>query len=285
MEFLSLLQRMPELIADTDYSVFGAWNIDNKMRSLLAYTIIENFCQRYVAGEEMDAAQLSALLTELNKIDFYSMGLSTDPDHRQDGDDEKTVFHQSIDISLNRDDGFFQPMPLALQDGTQGVLDGALTVMILNPYSMNQEAAIRFMETMLDYVPSVVQAGICADWEGGVKMDGADENLQSAEDNIAMIQAELDAATDEDEIAQYQTMLDDALASKEWIMERFYWEVSPELLENYRAWAERIRILKYIGMDFSVEIGPIIDKYLNGGSTADAMIADLVNKLTIAMNE
>lgn len=285
MEFITLLQRMPELVVDTDYAVFGAWNVDSAMQSLLANAIIQDFCQRYVAGEEMDTAQLSALLTELSKIDFYNMGLSTDRDNRLDDENARTVFCQSFAVSLRRDDGFYQPMPLGLQEGTQGVFDGELTVLILNPYSENQEAAIAFLEAMLDYVPATVQASICADWEGGVKMDGADENLQSVEDEIAMIQAELDAATDEDEIEQYQTMMDDAIAQKEWLMARFYWEVSPELLEAYQARAGRIRIDQYIGLDYWEVIVPIIEKYLAGGSTADVMIEEMVNKLNLAMNE
>ena len=285
MEFLTLLARMPELVADTDYAVFGAWNIDYYMRSLLANAIIADFCQRYVSGEELDTAQLSALMTELDKIDFTSMGLSTDPDDRQDGDDEKTVFHQSLGISLRRDDGFFQPMPLGLQEEMQGVIDGEMTVVILNPYSTNQEAAIAFLETMLENVPTTVQASVCADWEGGVKMDGADDSLQRVEDNIATIQAELETATDEDEIAQYQALLDEALASKDYVMGRFYWEVSPELLERYQRWAGSIRVQKYIGLDFWDEIVPIIDKYLDGSSTPDAMIDAIVSKLNVAMHE
>lgn len=284
MEFLTLLQRMPELVADTDYAVFGAWNIDYYMRSQLANAIIADFCHRYVAGEELDTAQLSALMTELDKIDFTSMGLSTDPDDRQDGDDEKTVFHQSLEVSLRRD-GFFLPMPLGLQEGMQGVIDGEMTVVIMNPYSTNQEAAIAFLETMLDNVPATVQASVCADWEGGVKMDGADDSLQRAEDNIATIQAELEAATDEDEIAQYQALLDEAFASKDWVMARFYWEVSPELLEKYHELIGNIRVQKYIGLDFWEEIVPIIDKYLDGSSTLDAMIDAIVSKLNIAMQE
>ena len=285
MELLTLLQRMPELVADTDYAVFGAWNIDYYMRSRLANAIITDFCQRYVAGEALDTAQLSALITELDEIDFTSMGLSTDPDNRQDGDDENTVFFLSNEISLRRDDGFFLSMPLALQEGMQGVIDGEMTVVILNPYSTNQEAAIAFLETMLDNVPATVQASVCADWEGGVKMDGADDFLQSAEDNIAAIQAELEVATDEDEIEQYQALLDEALASKDRVMDRFYWEVSPDLLEKYQEMAGKIGVVTYLGLDFSAEIVPIIDKYLDGGLTADAMISHVINKLNIAIHE
>ena len=284
-EFLALLQRMPSLTKDTDYSVFEAYALDSTMRNYFSYAMIQDFCQRYVAGEETDAPALCALLAELDKIDFYNMGLSSDRENRLEDDYEKTVFLRSMDISLYRDDGYFEPMPLVLQEGTEGAIDAEMTVVILNPYSANKEAAIGFLETLLDYVPATVQASVCADWEGGVKMDGADENLQSDEDQIAMIQAELDAATDEDEIAQYQTLLDDAVASKEWLMARFYWEVSPELLAEYQARAGSIHIVQYVGLDFSGLIGPIIDKHLDGGSTADAMIEDIVGKLNIAMNE
>jgi spermidine/putrescine-binding protein len=285
MDLLALLRRMPGLVADTDYTVFSAWLLDDGMRGHLADAIVREFCQLYVRGEAAEAEQLRALLAELEQIDFYSMGLSSDRDNRKEEDDERTVFSLSMSIGLRRDDGYYQPMPLALEEGAQAAIDAELEVFIINPYSENKEAATAFLETLLDYVPATVQASVCADWEGGVKQDGADENLLSAEEEIAMIQAELDAATDEGEIEQYQTMLEDAIAGKEWLMARFYWEVSPELLSAYQARAESIRITRYIGLDYSEVIWPIVNKYLEGGSTLDAMVADLVNKLNIAANE
>lgn len=66
-------------------------------------------------------------------------------------------------------------------------------------------------------------------------MEGADENLASADEEIAMIQTEIDNATDEDTRAAYETQLEDAQATREWVLEKFYWQISEKAVARYQA--------------------------------------------------
>lgn len=290
MEYLCLLQRMPALVQGTDYTVFEAGFLADSMRSNTATNILHAFQTHFlyddVAEPAFDNKLMRALLAEFEKIDFHSMGLSEDRDNRLEGYPESAVFFVGLEAGAGRISiKNFAPMPLALDEDMTPVVDGYLTVMVLNPYSKNKNAAISFLETLADYVPSTTQAGISADWVDGVKIEGADQNLAGVDEEIAMIQAEIEAAKNDEEKAQYRQLLDAANEQREWILYRFYWEVSPERLAAYQAYAGNVRIDRYFGMDVSEELLPAVYMYLEGASDMDAMLATLDKKMGLMLGE
>ncbi len=89
-----------------------------------------------------------------------------------------------------------------------------------------------------------------------MKTENADELIADNDAEIAMIQEGLDNAKDEDEKAGYQQQLEDAQASRDWIMEKFYWEISEDAVKKYQQNEQYVMPARYLGLSISEDWGP-----------------------------
>ncbi len=277
-EFVDLLTRMPEMIEDTDYYIYLSYY----PRRELVYQVVKAYCREYVSGNRIDQSEMCALINDIMALDMEEIGW------------ERTdVYEEMLNNSVFFNDNILlsgdnlkhsQPMLLSL-GGEAAKMNTRISVLVINPYSSKREKAIEFMELVLDFIPQEYLARMRADWEGGVKRPNADDSLAEYDKQISLIEESIAATSSEDEIEEYEEMLSEAIYEREFFLENFYWEISPEAFDMYREYAQTMAIDTYLGLDYENEIVPVVSMYIEGGMSVEAMLKEITRKINYSAYE
>ncbi len=290
-EFLALLQRLPGILAGTDYTAFDptfpledwAYLYDDFLRDYMLYLEHEPS-----AGMLFDTEMLRTLFEEYAKIDFSALGQTVEGDDGLDYEDleRHTLFSMGAYAACEAETTeYLQFMPLSLADGMEKSVRAELSVAIVNPYSENKAAATDFLEAAVERMPEVIRAGMTPGWTEPIKTEDIDEDLAMHEERIAALQEEVESATG-DEKAQYQEMLDGWTESYARAQER-YWNVTAEELAAYRTYADSMGIWHNLGLGMAGE-GELygeVDRFLDGAVDADTMLRNIDQKINMMLLE
>ena len=286
-EMVRFLANLAPRLEDTDYTAFYAdWWV-SRIRNNLAGLILNAACQQIheTGTGELNTPEMAEMLDTLAGIDFEALGVKASRD--DEGEDDEDMYLFDIDGNVNVSQGTteFVPLMLSLEEGGEPMIPAEITVAVVNPYSRNPQAAEEFLATLIDELPDTTRVNFCRDWEGGVKMEGADELIADNDAEIAMIQEGLDNAKDEDEKAGYQQQLEDAQASRDWIMEKFYWEISEDAVKKYQQNEQYVLPARYLGLSISEDLGPILQKCMEGTCDGATALKEMDGKLQMMMQE
>ncbi len=306
LEFLQLLQRVPSLIADTEITAFDLWYTAESVSDELFWEILDAYelslSHNQLASMKFDTDILRALLSEFEKIDFVALGAPTDTSQIPDVCDERNaLFRLNASIpcesmSLDRISSkikyrqgaieIFQAMPLALAEGMEPMIEGEIDVAIINPYSENKNAALRYLETVAEAMPEVLRANLCPGWTEPIKQDGIEEKIAGYEARIAELTEEVRKATGDDK-TRYQLMLDKAKENLAEAQNEFYWLVTEEDLAKYQAYAAYMHVRRYLGVDMkhNVEFSNQVDMYLAGAIDAKALLQTFDERMGMMLLE
>ena len=85
-------------------------------------------------------------------------------------------------------------MPLMLQDGVKSVFTADTYVLVINPYSKNMDAAIRYLEYQAKYLDEATLADLMPDRNDPIRDPYYDSNLRQMQDDLSSAQAALEGA-------------------------------------------------------------------------------------------
>lgn len=284
--YLEFLCELPSRLEGTDYTAFPADLWVSMVRKGVLSHIINAACLEVQNGKEtFDTPAMAEILELFEQVDFEAMGLSPSKDEMLEMNDGMYLFTHAGSLEVNPGSSQMIPLVLSLDEGAEPLAPTEMVVAVVNPYSKNRQAAEAFLAELIKFMPDEDRANLRADWTGGVKMEGADENLAGADDEIAMIQAEIEKATDDETREAYETQLEEAQATRERILERFYWEISEDVVARYQAAEKYVQPMRYMGLDIDGDINPMMQKYLDGSSDRQTFISELDSKLRMRMQE
>lgn len=284
--FLEFLCELPSRLEGTDYTAFPADLWVSMVRKGVLSHIINAACLEVQNGKEtFDTPAMAEILELFEQVDFEAMGLSPSKDEMLEMNDGMYLFTHAGSLEVNPGSSQMIPLVLSLDEGAEPLAPTEMVVAVVNPYSKNRQAAEAFLAELIKFMPDEDRANLRADWTGGVKMEGADENLAGADEEIAMIQAEIEKATDDETREAYETQLEEAQATRERILERFYWEISEDVVARYQAAEKYVQPMRYMGLDIDGDINPMMQKYLDGSSDRQTFISELDSKLRMRMQE
>lgn len=304
-EFLALLPRLPALLADTRYTAFPAGTTADDLADGILSAILDAY-KLYLenepsAGMLFDTDILRNLLAAYEAVDFSALA----PEERGDEEDawgQNALFQLDAQATLDAassirigyymrhraDEDGASPtvlMPLSLAEGMEPMVPLQITVAVVNPYSENREAAVRYLETAAVLLPDMTRAALTPGWTEPIPSEDADARIADQEERIASLESEVAAATGEDK-ATYQAMLDEA---NEYLafQRRFYWAASEEDLAAYRAYAGYVHAWRYFGLDYANrgELDEMIAQYRDGAIDADTLLQNIDKKIIMMLLE
>lgn len=290
LEMLQLLQRLPALLEDTNYTAFRSSMTARDLYSGIFEGIIDDYllCLGHAPPEEMkfDTETMRTLLAEYEKIDFEALAPAedsfSDDVNFRDGYLFDFGSYLVCDMWMP---GAWEDMPLSMDGTAEPIVEGYLSLAIVNPNSPNKEAAIRFLETVAEQMPDAMRANLTLGWSEQIKVDGIDEIFSDIQENIPAVEKELERATGDDQAA-YEQMLAD-LRENEEFWRANYWRVSAEDLARYGAAARHMHVRHYFGIDEGggSEFSTQIVQYLDGAIDAETMLRNLDKKITMMLLE
>ena len=286
-EMVRFLANLAPRLEDTDYTAFCADQWVSLVRNNLAGQILNAACQQIheTGTGALNTPEMAEMMDTLAGIDFEALGLMASRDDEGDYNDDMYLFDIDGNVNVSQGTTEFVPLMLSLEEGGEPMIPAEITVAVVNPYSRNPQAAEEFLATLIDELPDTTRVNFCRDWEGGVKKEGADELIADNDAEIAMIQEGLDNAKDEDEKAGYQQQLEDAQASRDWIMEKFYWEISEDAVKKYQQNEQYVMPARYLGLSISEDLGPILQKCMEGTCDGATALKEMDGKLQMMMQE
>ena len=286
-EMVRFLANLAPRLEDTDYTAFCADQWVSFVRDDLAELILSAACQKIheTGTGELNTPEMAEMLDTLAGIDFEALGAKASRDDEGDYNDEMYLFDTYGNVNVSQGTTEFVPLMLSLEEGGEPMTPAEITVAVVNPYSRNPQAAEEFLATLIDELPDTTRVNFCRDWEGGVKTENADELIADNDAEIAMIQEGLDNAKDEDEKAGYQQQLEDAQASRDWIMEKFYWDISEDAVKQYQQNEQYVLPARYLGLSISEDLGPILQKCMEGTCDGATALKEMDGKLQMMMQE
>lgn len=295
MEFLQLLQRMPELMEENDgMHAFQTYMAADDARRTVFYDIIGTYSSYMQSGYlEMsyNTELLRGLLAEFEKIDFDSMGLLEDYDDDyvwSDESEHNVLFETYADISSRRYtmDDVWEPLMLAIDEGVEPIIDCSLEVAFVNPFSRNCDLAIEYIEAAIDGMDQIFLTETCPDMNEPIRNEYYEENLEYYEEQLATMRAEMEKASEDDK-AEWQAQITEMEGYRDEYMENYAWDVTEESIAEYRKYAQYVMPSRSIGLDgdASETYYEQLQQYMEGNIGADEMLKNIDDKLRMMLLE
>lgn len=284
--YLEFLHGLPARLEGTDYTAFPADSWVSQVRGQILRHIVNAACAEMQNGvQTFDTPTMAEIIELFEAVDFEAMGLSPSRDDAQEMNEGMYLFTYAGSFEVKQGSDRMIPLPLSLDDDGEPTAPAEMTVAVINPYSQNRQAAEAFLADLIRFLPDESRANLRADWTGGVKMEGADENLAGADAEIEMLQAEIENANDDESRAAYELQLDEALAARERVLEKFYWLIPEDAVALYQAAEKYVQPMRYMGLDIEDDINPMMQKYLDGALDGGRFISDMDGKLRMHIQE
>lgn len=262
-------------------------DLDTKLyKRIVAQTVIEDrmyTCLRRGESVTYDTPQMEALLEKLMAADFSVINaLSPEPTSNGDTIDDQTnqLFHLSNGASTQA--GYtdvFSCMPLSLFEGEPPVVLVDIQVLIINPYTRNYDAALKFVEYMAGNMFDITRHDLMPGENDPVR----DPNFrpESFEKEISDAEKALKEAKEEDK-RNIQDRLD-FLHTEYDQRKRNEWLISKESIASYRALDPYFMLQKpnpMFGMGSNDDITDLFyNRFLDGQISVDQFLKELDRKL------
>lgn len=165
-EFFQVLAQLSQT-GTGDYYVLPPYMPD--LRNAVFYDFYQNMLLEAQQLDDprgfFDTPEMREALAEFERIDFDAF-----PQGQEDVwcEDEELLFLsqacQDCAACGEPDTCVLEAMPLSFREGEPGLLEGRMTVAIINPYGQNQEEALLLLRALLADMPPEEQANMLAGW-------------------------------------------------------------------------------------------------------------------------
>ena len=260
----------------------GMWETGEEAYADLGQCILKTYQLTIQAGinQDYDTPELRAAFEALDRLDlekvaalsasYFSDEYGTDESAYDDNPLLDTYQFCSVD-GCTFTDGYHMMLSMTADRPASMPIRGA--VAIINPASKHVDEAVAFLEECVGYLGEAAQATLCPNRGEAKRSANYEEQKEQQRQQVEAYEAQLAQAEEIDKplIQQY---LDSA---KNWLaeMDDYYWDISPQSLEWYRAHDDDVRF------DVNADLGGmriysrLTQAYANGEGRTDALLAEL----------
>ena len=295
-EFFALAKRLPELRGEDDsYTLFDPYYTALDARYTFYNGIIDSYMltmQRAGTDFTFDDPELRALLETVETLDYAALGFAEEyiDDEEYRWVPEKMLFQSygSIGCQIyNMRDEYSRLMPLGINGPDEAVISCQLNVAFVNPYSENKDAAIAYLEKAVANISDTTRIELCPGYNEPVENSYYQENLDSMDQAIESIRAELEKAEDEDTRALWQEQLDNEIEYRDEYEANYRWDVSEESIAFYRVYADAMVAARHNGFDNETgsEFYRLLEQLVQGAIDVDTFIENVDGKIRMMILE
>ncbi len=295
LDFLTSLQG--KLNAETGIHLVYSGYTDVDLRYELLNMILTDF-QYYVNASNpdqgYDAPLVHELLEKLEKIDFNALGVPSESDDdvfMLDAYDEESVLLQtSAGCSLGNFYPSYTPVLMRVVPDAPAYLVLDTTVMVVNPFTKNPEAALAFAGELVDNLSNQTRYCLCPELSEPIRGQQNQAVIDELKEELDALKADYDAADAEEKQGMEEDLREETEAYES--AQANNWEVSPTELEWYRAHDGNIitSIYNWLYPDTTsdededtigqaAEAEDLMDQYLQGQINLNDMLAGIDRKV------
>lgn len=231
-----------------------------------------------------DTPVLKNLLTVLDQADFSAIETEESEDGSYSWDGETVLFEMSDLVSGWNNS--LKPWPLKLSEDSPVALRLQMEVLVVNPFSQNQQEAMNFLDCVVEKYSPELRTTLMPEENEPVRDS-------SYEYNIAEYQKSLDEAKkmlDQAEAADKQMMEDNynnLLKYMEDYDTNYSWRITAATIERYRALAQDMVVVtnQGFGEKNSADLYEMIQRYISRELTVDQFLKTLDQKARMMMME
>lgn len=297
-DFLDFLAGLTDVMTEeSGIRLVSGGYTDSDVRYELMNMILSDY-QYYVNGTDPDMGYdnplVHELLEKLEKIDFVALGCPADMDADQmimlDGYDEDSVLmSSSTGCSIGNFYSQFTPVLMHVTEDSPAYLVLDTTVLVINPFTKNAEAALAFAGEVADNLTTQTRYCVNPDLNEPIRGEQNQAVLQELEEELKSMKGEYENV-EADEKQSFEEMLREAEKTYE-MAEENNWDVSPLELNWYRANDDDIIVSVYNwlypdttseedgGVGQTAEAEELMDQYLEGRISLNDMLAGIDNKV------
>ena len=293
-EFLDFLTGLAGALDDAKgITLFYSGCTVSEARFELFNNILEDY-QRYVSFTDPDMGYntdlLRGLIEKLEQIDFTALGCIPDDeadDMQEFGEyvEGSVLIQTGTGCSIGNFYSEFTPVLMRMEPGAPGFLVLDAMVAIVNPYTKNPEAALAFIDELVENMPKPTLYAVDPQLNEPIRGDMNQETVNETQEELDELRRQYEAASAED-----KQSLEQEITAKEREFEDFntnLWEVSPTEIEWYRAHDGDLHIGNYnwLYADEAGEATDLIDQYREGQISAADMLAGIDKKVQMMLME
>ena len=270
---------------------------DSDVRYEMLNMILQDY-QYYVNATDSDLGYdnplVLELLEKLEKIDFAALGCVTDDDDSvmmfEDMDDESALMQTSTGCSFGSFYGDYTPILMQIASDAPAYLVLDTTVVVINPFTKNPEAALAFVGEVADNLSDATLYCCNPDLSEPVRGKQNQAALDEMKESLDAMRQEYESAAAEEKQSLEQAIKDDEESYE--YAEAHSWDVSPTEIEWYRAHDDNIMIGIYnwlypdtaseedeSGMGQDAEAQYLMDQYLEGQINLKDMLSGIDKKV------
>lgn len=299
-DFLDFLEQLNRA-RDEDSSVYMFYNgcTVSEAKADLFYAILDDF-QRYASfiepGALYDSEMMRTLLEKLDSMDFEAMGCIPDEDYDDESLDmfsygsEMVAIQTAVGCSIGAFYGEYTPILMHMAADVPTVLALDTMVVVVNPFTKNPEAALAFVDEVVDNLSTQVLYSLDESLSEAVRGELNQQTLNESKEELAELLKLYESASAADkqslqaEVEYKQQEVEDLDAT--------LWDVSPTEIEWVRAHDDDIRIAAYNWLydgsgdsDSAGEAADLIDQYREGQISAVEMLQGIDKKIQMMLME
>lgn len=295
-DFLDFLAEAAELMNEENgIHVFYNGYTASDARDDLFATILEDY-QRYVTytNPQMgyNTELLRGLVEKLDQLDFVAMGCLEDEEDEDaisfgfsDYSEDSVLLQTGVGCNIGNFFSEFTPVLMRMEPDAPAWLVLDTTVAIVNPYTTNPEAALAFIDELVENEPKPVLYCLDPSQDQTIRGESNQESLNDMSADLTFLKEAYESASAEEKQSLEQE-ISDAERNLEYY-ENYLWEISPRELEWYRAHDENLVIQSYnwLYSDEAGEATELVDQYRDGQISAGEMLEGIDKKVQMMLME
>ena len=295
LDFLAGLEG--KLTPETGLHLVYSGYTDSDVRYELLNMILTDY-QYYVNATNPDLGYdnplVHELLDKLEKIDFVALGVPSDSEDQElmmDSYSEESVLLQtSTGCCIGNFYGVSTPILLHITPDEPARLILDTTVLVVNPFTKNAEAALDFVGEVAGNLTAQTRYCISPDLNEPIRGDQNNATLAELKEELEALRKEYENAPADEKQSLEEDIKDSEKTYED--AEKNNWDVSPRELEWYRANDDNIVVSVYNwlypdtvseedegGVTQSAEASDLMDQYLNGQISLNDMLAGIDRKV------
>lgn len=255
--------------------------------------IIEDY-QNYVSftkpGMGYDTDLLRGLLEKLEQIDFEALGCISDEDAEDSYfnfsyGDSTALIQTSTGCNIGNYENDYSCVLMRMEPDAPALLVLGTMVAVVNPYTKNPEAALAFIDELVDNLPKALLYGLNPNLNEAIRGDANQETLQDSQEELEELHIEYEAASGEEKQSLEQDIANSEAELAE--MEANLWEVSPQEIEWYRAHDDNLRIggFNWLYTEEGGEAEDLMEQYQDGQISVADMLKSIDKKVQMMLME
>ena len=281
IQFLEFLEKWPETYGK-DYP-----NISPVYYDEVKYIVFSACVGHYIAYNNhqnnaliFDTELFHQLMSKFKDIDFSIYA------SRKDINNESILFDIGTMVTFSIiDDETFYPLLLSMGEGLPAVSASGESVYIVNPYSKNVDAAIKYLETVIECMSEEHKINIYSDYSTPIINQWYEYEITDATNKLNEYQDMLQNPDEqirrnaETEIERLMSIIDDIEKSK--------FRVSPEQIVSYQNIADNVGF-NACGFGNEIVMQVITDiqvQFVDGRLSVDQLIQQMDEKIRMVQIE